>query len=109
MPRLLAPRVPARFAFISARTASCTRCGLISAPNTSPSKVTCFDDLPDLSSRGALTAGMSLLLPDLDDGVLGAGNGALDQEQVVLRVDLVHDEAYLGHALAAKPSGHLHA
>src|SRR6476469_3853532 len=109
MPRLLAPRVPARFAFISARTASCTRCGLISAPNTSPSRVTCFEDLPVLSSRGALTLGMSLLLPDLDEGVLRAGNCALDQEQAVLGVDLVHDEPDLGDALAAQPSGHLHA
>src|SRR6476646_9082488 len=99
MPRLLAPRVPARFAFISARP----------APNTSPSRVTCFEDLPVLSSRGALTLGMSLLLPDLDEGVLRAGHGALDQEQAVLCVDLVDDETHLGHTLAAQPSGHLHA
>src|SRR5262245_55086807 len=109
MPRLLAPRVPARLAFISARTASWPRCGLTSAPNTAPSGVTCFEDLPVLSSKGALMLAMRPLLPHLDDGVLRAGNSALDQQQAVLRVDVVDDEPDLGHALAAEPPGHFDA
>ena len=39
----------------------------------------------------AVVAGMCLLLPDLDDAVLRAGNRALDEQQVLLRVDLVDE------------------
>src|SRR5437764_173926 len=108
-PRLLAPRVPARRAFSSARTVSCTRCGLSSAPKISDSSVTCFDSFPPPSRSGALGAAMSTLLPHHDEAVLRAWYGALDEEQVALRVDTVDRESHLRHALAAEPAGHLHA
>ena len=50
-----------------------------------------------------------LLLSDLDEAVLRAGYGALDQQQVPLGVDRVHRQADLRHALAAHAAGHLHA
>src|SRR4029077_4490687 len=53
-PRLLAPRVPARRAFSSARTVSWTRCGFTSAPKTRASSATCFDDVPSTVRMGAL-------------------------------------------------------
>src|SRR5581483_3720416 len=107
-PRLLAPRVPARSAFCSARTVSWTRCGLISAPKIAASSVTCLEALPALSRSGAwaLALGMRLLLSHLDDGVLRAGHGALDEQEAVLRVDVVDDEADLRDALAAEAAGH---
>src|SRR5215213_4507953 len=108
-PRDFAPRVPARSAFSSARTASCTRCGLTSAPKTASSSSKFFDFLPDASSRGALTATVRLLLPDLEQPALRAGHGALDEEQVALGIDRVHDEADLRAALAAHPARHLDA
>src|SRR5438034_3093273 len=83
-PRLFAARVPARRALSSARTVSWTRCGLSSAPKIASSSVTCFDALPAASRTGALGAA-TLLLPDLDDAVLGAGDGAVDEQQVPLR------------------------
>src|SRR5579864_4976230 len=52
-PRLLVAKVPARRAFNSARTASCTRCGLTSAAYTASSSVISFDFLPVPSSSGA--------------------------------------------------------
>src|SRR5207249_8660463 len=115
-PRLFAPRVPARCAFSSARTVSWTRCDFRSAANTSPSRVTCLAALPAGSRSGALTAlamvvvaRVRLLLPDLDDAVLRAGDGALDEQQVLLGVDLDHLQAHLGDALAAEAAGHPHA
>ena len=48
-PRLLAACVPCRRAFISARTASCTRCGFTSAPKTDASSETSFAALPPRS------------------------------------------------------------
>src|SRR5437588_3534096 len=48
------------------------------------------------------------LLSDLDEGVLGARNGALDEQEVPLGVDLVDDEPDLRHPFAAHPAGHLH-
>src|SRR4051794_30345933 len=108
-PRDFAPRVPARSALSSARTASCTRCGLTSAPKTASSSSKSFDLLPETSSRGALTPGMRPLLPDLEQPALRPRNGALDEEQVALRVDRVHDEADLRAAFAAHAAGHLDA
>src|ERR1700712_1834412 len=37
------------------------------------------------------------------------GNGALDQDEVLLGVDGVHDEVQHGHALATHATGHAHA
>src|SRR3954454_10629988 len=50
MPRVLAPRVPARWAFSSARTTSCTMCLLSSAPNTAASSVALFAVVPPSTS-----------------------------------------------------------
>src|SRR5439155_20719655 len=47
--------------------------------------------------------------PDLDEAVLRAGHGALDEEQVALGIDRVDGETDLRDALAAHPAGHLHA
>src|SRR5207248_4637686 len=88
-PRLFAPRVPARRAFSSARTASWTRCGLGSAPKIAPSRDTSFEDLPEASRSGALTA-MAPVLPHLDEGVLRPRYGAFHEQQILLGVDLVH-------------------
>src|SRR5919107_3819881 len=49
------------------------------------------------------------LLPYFDEAVLGTGHCALDEQQVALRVDLVHDETDLCHALAAEAACHLDA
>ena len=107
-PRLLAPRVPARCAFSSARTASCTRCGLTSAPNTAASSVTLLRGrrrrarVP--STQPSVGASRISTMP-----LFGPGNGALDEQQVALDVDLVDGEPELGDALAAHAAGHLHA
>src|SRR5438445_7300976 len=58
-PRLLAARVPARSAFSSARTVSCTTCGFSSAPKMAASSVTSFDFLPAESSKGAFGAAIN--------------------------------------------------
>src|SRR4051794_7525144 len=108
-PRDFAPRVPARSALSSARTASCTRCGLTSAPKTASSSSKSCDLLPDASSRGALTATVRLLLSDLEQPALRPGHGALDEKQVALGVDGVDDEADLRAPLAAHAAGHLDA
>src|SRR6476469_3271105 len=78
-PRLFADCVPARRAFSSARTASWTRCGFTSEPNTPSSSVASRVDEPLIPRRGALGAA-TLLLPDLDDAVLGARHRALDEQ-----------------------------
>src|SRR5829696_40765 len=106
-PRLLPPRVPARAAFSSARTVSCTRCALGSVPNTASSSVRLFADLPALSRTGALGAATAFVLPDLDKAVPGARHRALDQEEIPLRIDFVHLETDLRDALAAQAAGHL--
>ena len=59
-PRLLAPRVPARAAFSSARTVSCTRCAFGSMPKTASSSVRLLADLPALSSTGAFKAPLAV-------------------------------------------------
>src|SRR6185436_11587654 len=48
-------------------------------------------------------------LAHFDEAVLGPGHGALDQQQVLLRADLVHDEPALGHALTTEAARHLHS
>src|SRR5215211_5374115 len=108
-PRLFADWVPARRAFNSERTASCTRCGLRSAPKTPSSSVASFEDLPLMPRRGALGAATALLLPDLDDAVLGPRNRPLDHEQVVLGIDRVDGETDLGCPRAAHAPGHFHS
>src|SRR5439155_14902680 len=45
----------------------------------------------------------------LHEAVLGARDRALDQQEVPLDVDVVHDQAELGDALAAHAAGHLDA
>src|SRR5580765_8193988 len=52
---------------------------------------------------------MRLVLPDLEQATLRPGNGALDEQQVPLRVDGMNDEADLGPALSAHTAGHLDA
>src|SRR5829696_5626634 len=106
-PRLFAAWVPARRAFSSARAVSWTRCGLMSTANTDASSVRSFDFLPVTSSTGALGAATTLVLSDLDDAVLRAGDGALDQQQIPLDVDLVHGQADLRAALTTQSAGHL--
>src|SRR4051794_1985431 len=103
MPRLLAPRVPARASFCSATTVSWTRCGFTSAAKTPSSSVTLFEE-PSTGALGAATTGV---LPDLDVPVLRARHSALDEQQVPLGVDVVHGQSDLGHALAAHPAGAL--
>ena len=103
-PRLFAARVPARCAFSSARTASCTRCGFTSTAKTASSSVTCFVP-PSVGAFGAAITSA----PDLDDAVLRARDGALDEQQVLLRLDRVHGEPDLRDALAAHPAGHADA
>src|SRR5436190_5386331 len=99
-PRLLTPCVADRFAFCSARTASCTRCGLTSAPKTLSSSVRSLAFLPVPSRTGALGAATADLLAHLDQTVLRAGDGALDEQQVLLGVDRVDGQADLRDALA---------
>src|SRR4249919_1523882 len=106
-PRLFPPRVAERAEFCSARTVSCTRCGFTSAPKTSASSVRLLADFPPLSRTATLGAATVLVLSDLDDPVLGARHRALDQEQVPLRVDLVHGQPYLRDSLTAQAPGHL--
>src|SRR5581483_7914771 len=92
-----------------ARTVSWTRCGFTSAPKMAASSVTSFDFTPSAFRKGALGAATALVLSDLDDAVLGAGDGALDQQQVPFCVDLVDGQADLGAALRAHVPGHAHA
>src|SRR6478609_5598744 len=106
-PRLLTPRVADRLALCSARTASWTRCGLTSAPKTPSSSVRSFAFLPVPSRTGALGAATAHLLPHLDQTVLRPGDGALDEQQVLLGVDRVDGQTNLRDALAAEPPGHL--
>ena len=105
-------------AFSSARTTSWTRWGFTSAPNTLPSSVTSFADfarsvprsrgLDGLSARaGWRLCAFSSLISTMP--FFGTGDGALDEQQVLLRVDLVDEQADLGDALAAQAAGHLHA
>src|SRR5438105_7686923 len=101
-PRLLPPRVAERASFSSARTVSWTRCGFTSAPKTPSSSVTLFEE-PRTWALGAAT---TLVLSHFHEPVLGPGDGALDQEQVPLRIDLVHRQPDLGDALAAHAAGH---
>src|SRR6266542_1933084 len=93
----------------SARTASWTRCGFTSAPKTAASSVRSFDFLPFASSTGALGTAMRPVLPDLEQPLAGAGDGALHEQQVVLDVDRVDDEADLRAALRAHVAGHADA
>src|SRR6266513_5322875 len=51
---------------------------------------------------------MSVLLPHLDDAVPRTRDGALDEQQVPLRIGRVHGQADLRHALAAEAARHLH-
>src|SRR3954452_19479273 len=104
-PRLLPPRVAERASLSSARTVSWTRCGFTSAPKTPSSSVMLFEE----PRTSALGAAMALVLPDLDDPVFRPGDGALDQQQVPLRVDLMHGQPDLRDALAAHPTGHADA
>src|ERR1041385_8969572 len=108
-PRDFEPRVPARSAFSSARTVSCTRCAFTSTPKMDSSSVTSFALVPAASSSGALGAAMAPVLPDLEHPALGAGYGALHEQQIALRVDRVDDEADLRAALPAHAPGHLDA
>ena len=96
-PRLFVPFVPARAAFISARTVSWTRCGFSSTAKTDSSRETSFARAADdgcLGSRHhALTISRSPLF--------GPGNGAPDEQEVALDVHLVDDEPRLRDARAA--------
>ena len=56
IPRDFEPRVPARAAFSSARTASCTRCGFSSAAKTASSSETSFFAPPSTGALGAATS-----------------------------------------------------
>src|SRR6185503_11281008 len=91
-PRLFADCVPARRAFISARTASWTRCGFTSDPKTPSSSAFSREDWPVTPSSGALGAA-TLLLSDLDDAVLRPRNRTPDEQEVALGVDRVHGQA----------------
>src|SRR5262245_35909168 len=108
-PRDLAPRVPARSAFSSARTASCTRCGFTSAAKIDSSSSTSRVDFPFASRSGALAATVAPVLPDLEQTALRAGHGALHEEQVALGVDRVDRQSDLRAALRAHVAGHPHS
>src|SRR5262245_41688695 len=105
MPRLLPALVPARRELSSARTASWTRCGLISAAKIDSSSAWSRADSPSTFRTGAVVLATALLT-DLHDRVLRAGNGALDEQKVVLGVDFLDGQTNLGDALAAEPAGH---
>src|SRR5439155_25672668 len=79
---------------------SWTMCGFTSAPKTPSSRVTFLVE-PRIGALGAAT-----ILPHLHEAVARAGDGALHEQQVPFRVDLVHGQADLGHALAAHAAGH---
>src|SRR3954468_10961440 len=101
-PRLLPPRVAERASLSSARTVSWTRCGFTSAAKTASSSETLFWE----PRTGALGAATAPVLSDLDNPVARTRHGALDQEQVPLRVDVVDGQPDLGDPLSAHPAGH---
>src|SRR5579875_1518642 len=99
--------VPCRRAFSSARTASCTRWGLISAANTASSRATSFVAPPP--SSGAFGLATADVLPDLEQAVLGTRHGAAHEQQMTLGVDGVDGQADLRDPLTAHPAGHPHS
>src|SRR5262245_42250187 len=50
---------------------------------------------------------MRPFLPDLHDAVLWPGHGPLDQQEMVLGIDVVHNEADLRHSNTTEAAGHL--
>src|SRR4051812_43785643 len=95
-PRVLVDAVPWRLAFSSARTDSCTSGPLNFAPKAISSRVTS----PPPPRFLALGIGA-----DLHEAVLGAGDRAADEQEVVPRIDLDDLEALLGDALVAHLAG----
>src|SRR3954454_16071626 len=98
-PRVSVEAVPRRRAFSSARAVSWTRPMLNSSPKTFSSRFT-VPDLPPMYGA-VFFAIASGLRPDLDDGALRAGNGAAQQDQVLVRDDVDDLEAALGDSLVA--------
>src|SRR3954453_11002055 len=97
-PRVSVEAVPRRFAFSSARAVSWTRPMLNSSPKTFSSRST----VPDLPMNGAVFLAIVLTLrPDLDDGAPRAGNGAAQQDQVLVRDHVDDLQAALRDALVA--------
>src|SRR4051812_26017072 len=95
-PRVLVDAVPWRLAFSSARTDSCTSGPLNFAPKAISSRVTS----PPPPRFLALGIGA-----DLHEAVLGAGDRAADEQEVVPRVDPDDLQALLGDALVAHLAG----
>src|SRR4051794_21402521 len=75
--------------------------------NSSPKTFSSRSTLPVLPPMyGAVFLAISLSLrPDLDDGALGAGDRAAQQDQVLVRDHVDDLEAALGHALVAHLAG----
>src|SRR5436190_3902813 len=105
MPRLFPAFVPDRREFSSARTASWTRWGLISAAKIDSSSVWSRAASPSTFSTGAVGLATAFLA-DFDDGVLRPGDGTLDEQEVVLGVHFLDGQADLRHPLAAETAGH---
>src|SRR5262245_61698961 len=88
------------------------RCGLDSAANTAGSSATSFAAAPVTSRSGAFGAALAAMgpfLPHLDDAVPRPRHRTLDEQQILLRVDVVDDKADLRDPLAAEATGHAHA
>src|SRR3954451_15557502 len=74
--------------------------------NSSPKTVSSSSTVPLLPMYGAVFLAIVLSLrPDLDDGALGAGDRAAQQDQVLVRDHVDDLEAALGHALVAHLAG----
>ena len=97
-------------AFSSARTVSCTRCGLTSAPKTASSSVTSFAFLPAASSSGAFGAAISDLSSLISTRpFFGPGTAPLTSSRFRSASTSWTTRPTCVHALAAHPAGHLHA
>src|SRR4051794_38880964 len=101
-PRVRLEWVPRRRAFRSARAASWTSASWNGSLKISLGR----SDLACLPSEVALS---SAIAADLHGGVLAAGHGTLDQEQVALGVDLDDAGALLGDAAGAHLARHAHS
>src|ERR1700710_2122362 len=88
LPRVLVECVPCRRAASSARTDACTRASWNSAPNAASSRST----VSVVPRTGAVLA----IGADLHVAVAGAGDGAANDEQVALGVDLHDGQSALG-------------
>src|SRR6201999_1480229 len=99
-PRVRVEAVPRRRDAMSARAASCTSDWWNGSAKSASGRAA----LPEPPITGALLG----IGTNLDDRVLGAGDGAFDQQQVAVGVDLGDFQAALGAALVAHLTRHPH-